>query len=100
VLDRDGPRPHLDDETGRLSFCHAATDVAPSQVEVLRALLSAYREILPRAEVRAALGVSRNEGDNLLASRLVRVRRQVRAVGLEIRSVGRVGYALEPRRHN
>jgi DNA-binding response OmpR family regulator len=96
VLDRAGPRPRLDEETGRLSFCHSTIDVAPSQVEVLTALLAAYREIVPRADIRGALGMSSTDTDELLASRLVRVRRQVRGVGLDIKRVGRVGYALEP----
>ena len=92
-----GPRPRLDVETGRLSFRHASTDVTPSHVELLTQLLAVYREILPRSEVLAALCVPPDD-DELLASRLVRVRRQVRAVGLDITRVGRVGYALEPGR--
>jgi len=95
VLSHHGPRPHLEVDTGRLSFLHATTDLTPSHVALVTQLLTVYREILPRAEVRAALCVAPGD-DELLASRLVRVRRHVRAVGLDIKRVGRVGYALEP----
>ena len=95
VLSQRGPRPHLEVDTGRLSFRHASTDLTPSHVELVTQLLTVYREILPRSEVRAALCVAPGD-DELLASRLVRVRRHVREVGLDIKRVGRVGYALEP----
>ena len=93
-----GPRPCFDDDALRLSFGHDAVDVAASQAAVLRMLLDAYREIVPTKQVRAALGLSPEDGEELLASRLVRVRRTVRALGLDITKVRGVGYAMEPRR--
>ena len=48
---------------------------------------------------RPVVVFAEDDSDELLASRLVRVRRQVRTVGLDVTRAGRVGYALEPQQH-
>ena len=93
-----GPRPQFEDEALRLSFGHTSVDVASSQATVLRILLEEYREIVPLIEVRAALGLEEDDPEDLLASRMVRLRRVVRALGLDVTRVRGVGFALEPQR--
>jgi hypothetical protein len=93
-----GPCPQFDDEALRLSFGPATVDVASSQAVVLRILLDEYREIVPIIEVREAFGLADDDPEELLASRVVRLRRVVRALGLDITRVRGVGFALEPKR--
>ena len=98
LLSTGGPSPQLDDETLRLSFGHASVNVASSQAAVVRMLVDEYREIVPLDEVRAALGLEKGDREELLASRVVRLRRVVRVLGLDVTRVRGVGFALEPRR--
>jgi DNA-binding response OmpR family regulator len=95
ILSQEGPRPWLDDESGRLTFAHSSVDVAPSQVPLLREFVNAFREVVSESRVRDVLGVVGDQCEPL-AGRLVRLRRRVRLVGLEIVRVRTVGYALEP----
>ena len=94
----DGPRPAFDDESLRLSFGQATVDVASSQATVLRVLLDEYRQIVPISEVRVALGLDDGDPEELLASRIARLRRVVGTVGLHVTRVRSVGFALEPKR--
>jgi hypothetical protein len=95
ILSIEGQRPLLDDETGRLTFAHGCVDVAPSQTPLLREFVDLYREVVPEARVRTVLGVDGCD-QKVVAGRLVRLRRRVRLVGLDINRVRGVGYALEP----
>ena len=95
ILDKHGPRPSLD-EIGRLSFGRATVDLAASQLPIVCELLAVYREVLSIDEVRAALGVEIDDSYDAFASRLLRLRRKVGTVGLQITRVGHVGYSLEP----
>jgi DNA-binding response OmpR family regulator len=96
IVSQAGPRPCFDEESGRLTFAHSSVDVAPSQVPLLREFVNAYREVVPECRMREVLGVVDGDGREPLAGRLVRLRRRVRLVGLEIIRVRTVGYALEP----
>jgi DNA-binding response OmpR family regulator len=96
ILSREGPRPSFDEESGRLVFAHSFVDVSPSQITLLRELVDAYREVVPEARMRRIVGASADDDRESLAGRLVRLRRRVRVVGLEITRVRSVGYALEP----
>jgi len=93
-----GPRPEFDDDALRLTLGHKTVDVSSSQATVVRMLLDEYREIVPISEVRAAFGLDEDDPDELLASRVVRLRRVVRALGLDVTRVRGVGFALEPER--
>jgi DNA-binding response OmpR family regulator len=95
ILSMEGQRPLLDDETGRLTFAHGCVDVAPSQALLLREFVDRYREVVTEARVRCVLGVDGCDRD-VVVSRLVRLRRRVRLVGLDINRVRGIGYALEP----
>jgi DNA-binding response OmpR family regulator len=96
ILSQEGPRPYLDAESGRLTFAHTSVDLAPSQVQPLRELVNAYREVVPEERLRCLLGMADDGRCESLAARLVRLRRRVRAVGLNITRVRNVGYALQP----
>ena len=96
VLSLGGPRPHFDEETGRLTFGRATVDVGPSKARALGLFVAMYREIVPFADVRTAFGLAELDAAELLTSRLVRLRRAVRTVGLDITRVRGVGLALEP----
>jgi len=96
ILSEDGPRPYFDDESGRLTFVHSSIDVSPSQVPLLREFVDAFREVVPEDRVRRVLGISADDSHEPLAGRLIRLRRRVRLVGLQITRVRTVGYALEP----
>jgi hypothetical protein len=95
IMDRSGPRPSVD-TMGRLTFGRASVDLAASQLPIVRELLAVYRDVLSIAEVRAALGVEPDDSYDVFASRLLRLRRKVQAVGLQITRAGHVGYSLEP----
>jgi hypothetical protein len=96
ILSGQGPRPHLDRETGRLSFGRSTVDLSPSQVSIVRAFLDRYREVLRAREVCMAFGATIDEGRASIARRMMRLRRRLRVVGLEITLVRGVGYTLEP----
>jgi len=93
-----GPRPLFDDDTLRLTLGHATVEVSSSQATVVRMLLDEYREIVPIAEVRTAFGLADDATEELLASRVVRLRRVMRGLGLDVTRVRGVGFALEPER--
>jgi DNA-binding response OmpR family regulator len=93
---REGPRPHLDGETGRLSFGRSTVDLSLSQVAIVQAFLDRYRDVVTAREVCTAFGATPDEGRATIASRIMRLRRRVRLVGLEITLVQGVGYALQP----
>ncbi len=95
ILSLEGQRPFLDDESGRLAFGHGCVDVAPSQTPLLRVFVDSYREVVCEDRVRRVLGVDGSDRE-VLAGRLVRLRRRVRLAGLDINRVRGVGYALEP----
>jgi hypothetical protein len=95
IRSREGLRPHLDCETGRLTFGRSTVDISPSQVVSLRPFVNRYREVVPAPEVCKAFGAA-EEGQATIASRIMRLRRRLLVVGLQLLVVRGVGYTLEP----
>ena len=62
---------------------------------LLREFVDSYREVVAETRVRCVLGGDGYDRE-MMAGRLVRLRRRVRLVGLDINRVRGVGYALEP----
>ena len=98
MLSAGGPRPELDDETGRLRYGHGTADVNVAHVAALRALVDRFRDIVPVESMRCAFQLPPVEADEALSSRVVRLRRAIGPAGLEIRRVRGVGFTLEPAR--
>jgi DNA-binding response OmpR family regulator len=96
IRSREGPRPHLDCETGRLTFGRSTVDLSLPQAAIMRVFLDRYREVVPAREVCMAFGATEDEGRPAIASRIMRLRRRLRVVGLEITLVRGLGYTLEP----
>ncbi len=95
VRSQEGPRPALDPDTGRLTFGREAVDLSAAQVPVIEMLLARYRDVVPDVYVCAVFGVTETRSE-VLTNRLVRLRRRVRSVGLDIVRVPRLGYSLAP----
>ncbi len=89
-----GARPHLD-ETGRLTFRSACVDVAPSQIAAVSLFVEHYGEIVENDRLRRAFGIAQNAEAEVFKSRLTRLRRRLRRVGLDVRRANQVGFALE-----
>lgn len=86
-------RPELDDG-GMLEYRSAQVHLSPLQAELIGPLIERFNAVIARDEIGRAAWPDGGPTDNTLDVSMTRLRRQVRLIGLSIRTVRSRGYML------
>lgn len=86
------------DSTGVLHFGKDSIPISSSQVSLMDQFIAHFEELVYRAELeQCALQQSKGITRNALDLQIMRLRRRISAIGLDLTTVWGRGYILEPR---
>lgn len=84
------------DPTGVLYYDDESVTISNAQVAMMHCFLAEFRRVVPRKELKEALaGINVGFSNNALDLHILRLRKRIAPVSLEIRTVWGRGYILE-----
>lgn len=94
----DGLESHLPslDERGTLEYRSAQIQLSPLQARIAALLVGCFEAVVSREEIASTAWPGGDPSRNTIDASIARLRRQVRLIGLTVRTVRSRGYMLRP----